>query len=143
MNKLITLVAFLFLATSISLAQEELKPEKHKDVSWHNVVKIDFKPGKAARAKEIIKVFEAAGTEAGTPGPERFWFVSGEYDLMLIWTMKDGPSVMEWRRTENSIKWRKAMIKKLGSEEKYEELREEYSSLISSSTNEICRKELK
>uniref|UniRef100_UPI003216AD61 hypothetical protein n=1 Tax=uncultured Draconibacterium sp. TaxID=1573823 RepID=UPI003216AD61 len=143
MKKLMVLIGVLFFIVSIVSAQDEVKPAKHENVTWHNVVRIDYKPGQIKRAKEIIKIYEAAGAEAGTPGPEKFWFETGKYDLMLIWKMENGPSDMEWSRSENNIKWRKALIKQLGSEEKVKEIQEEYTSLVSSSTNEICMKELK
>jgi hypothetical protein len=143
MKKLLSLSAVIFFMVSTILAQDVLKPQKHENVSWHNVVKVDFKPGQVWRAKEIIKIYETAGAEVGTPGPEKFWFETGPYDLMLIWKMEDGPSALEWLRTENNIRWRNELIKQLGSEEKMQELQKEYSSLILSSTNDICRKEIK
>lgn len=136
------ILALLLFASTCIMAQDDPKPEKYKNVTWHRVVKIDYKAGEVGRAKEIIKMFEAAGAEAGTPGPEKYWFSSGKYDLMLIWKLENGPSDMEWSQTERSIKWRKAFIKSQGSEEKANEIQKEYSSLVSGSTSEICRKEL-
>ena len=124
-----------------ALAQDDQKPKKFENVTWHKVVKVDYKPGKVGRAKEIIKIFKAAGAEAGTPGPVSYWFSTGKYDAMFIWKMDNGPADMEWWRTENDIKWRKAMIKQVGSEEKMKETQQEYASLISSSTSDVSRKE--
>lgn len=143
MKKMVLLTGLVFFLITTMNAQEEPQPQKHENVTWHNVVKVDFKSGKTGRAKEIIKMFEEGGAEAGTKGPEKFWFSTGKYDAMFIWKMEDGPSAMEWSRTADNIKWRKAMIKQLGSEEKLREIQQEYSSLIASSTNEICRKEVK
>lgn len=137
---LLFFLAFILAATTI--AQEDQQPQKHKNVTWHNVVMIDYKPGKVWRAKEIIKKFETAGANAGTPGPEKFWFASGKYDLMVIWKFENGPSDLEWSRTENNIKWRKAFVKLMGSEEKANELQKEYQALVASTTNNICRKQL-
>ncbi|WP_346860497.1 hypothetical protein [uncultured Draconibacterium sp.] len=143
MKKLLLASAIVLFCVTFTMAQDDLKPAKYENVTWHNIVKVDFKPGQVARAKEIIKIYETAGAEAGTTGPEKFWFETGKYDLMLIWKMENGPSAMEWQRSENNIKWRNALIQQLGSEEKMQELQKEYSSLISSSTNDICRKEIK
>lgn len=143
MKKIILFTGLAFFLIYSVNAQDDPKPQKYEDVTWHNVVKVDFKSGQSSRAKQIIKMFEKAGQEAGVKGPEKFWFETGKYDVMFIWTMKDGPGSMEWMRTEDNIKWRKAMIEQLGSEEKLQEIQKEYSQLISSSTNEICRKELK
>ena len=142
MKKVLLFVGVIsFLATS-AFAQDDAKPQKYENVSWHSVVKVDYKPGKVGRAKEIIKIFKAAGAEAGTTGPESYWFSTGKYDAMFIWKMDNGPGDMEWWRTEDDIKWRKAMIKQVGSEEKMKEIQQEYAGLISSSTSDVSRKEL-
>ena len=47
-------VMVMFLATG-AIAQEEVKPQKHENSSWHMVVMVDFKQGKVGEAKEIIK----------------------------------------------------------------------------------------
>lgn len=142
MKKIMLVVGVVFFVASTVYAQDTAKPKKYENVTWHRVVKTDFKPGQTWRAKQIIKMYEAAGAEAGTKGPEKFWFSTGKYDAMFIWTMEDGPSEMEWSQSADNIKWRAAMIKQAGSEEKMKEIQEEFSSLISSSTSEICRKEL-
>lgn len=142
MKKLVLFTGVFFFLVSTTFAQDEQKPKKHENVSWHRVVKVDYKPGQTWRAKQIIKMYKAAGAEAGTKGPESYWFSTGKYDAMFIWTMEGGPADMEWTRTEDNIKWRAAMIKQLGSEEKLKEIQKEFSSLVSSSTSEVCRKEI-
>jgi len=142
MKKLSLLLVVMFLATSGVLAQEVVKPAKYENVSWTRVVLVDYKPGQISRIKEIIKIYKAAGAEAKTKGPETYWFSSGEYDAMFIWTMDGGPSDMEWYRDANDIKWRAAMVKQLGSEDAVKKLQEEYNSLVSNSTSYISRKEL-
>jgi len=142
MKKLSLLLVAMFLITSGVFAQEEVKPAKYENVTWHNVVMVDFKPGQNSRVKEIIKIYEAGGAEAQTKGPEIYWFSTGEFDAMFIWTMEGGPSDMEWYRDSDNIKWRAAIIKQLGSEEALKKLQQEYSSLVSSSTSYISRKKL-
>ncbi len=142
MKKLSLLLVVLFLGSSVVSAQEDVKPAKYENVSWHNVVLVDFKSGENSRVKEIIKIYQAAGEEAKTKGPEIYWFSTGEYDAMFIWTMEGGPSEMEWYRDADNIKWRAAMVKQLGSEEAVNKLNKEYSSLVSGSTSYISRKQL-
>ena len=142
MKKLCLLSTWMIFIVSSVWAQNEVKPAKYENVTWHRVVMVDYKPGQNARVKEIIKIYEAAGAEAQTKGPEAHWFSSGEYDAMFIWTLDGGPSDMEWYRSDRNIKWRAAMVKQLGSEEAVNKLQEEYSSLVSSSTSYISRKEL-
>lgn len=142
MKNLLLFTGMIFFLVSTAFAQDNQKPKKYENVTWCKVVKIDFKPGQTWRAKQIIKMYEAAGVEAGTKGPEKYWFSTGKYDVMVIWKMEDGPGDMEWSLTEDNIKWRNAMIKQVGSEEKFKEIQKEYSSLVSSSTSDVCRKQL-
>lgn len=142
MKKLMLAVGVVLFVASTVFAQDAPKPKKHENVTWHRVVKTDFKPGQNWRAKQIIKMYKTAGAEAGTKGPVSYWFSTGEYDAMFIWAMDGGPADMEWSQTADNIKWREAMIKQVGSEEKLQEIQKEFSSLISSSTSNICRKEL-
>jgi len=136
---LLLLGMMLYLASGI-MAQDEVKPSKYENVTWHRVVLIDFKPGKVARAKEIIKIYQTAGASAGTRGPVEYWFETGEYDLMAIWTLEDGPSDLEWDISPDGIKWRAALVKQLGSEEAVQKLQQEFQSLRASSTSYIARK---
>lgn len=131
----------LFLATG-AIAQEEVKPQKHENSSWHMVVLVDFKQGKVGEAKEIIKKFKAAGEAAQTKGPQLHWLVTGEYDLMVIWDMDDGPSQLEWQVTPNSAKWVNEFRKQQGSKEAADKVSEDYSKLISGTTSFITRKDL-
>jgi len=140
MKKLSLLLVVMLLVTSGVFAQEELKPAKYENVTWHRIVLVDFKPGQVSRAKEIMTQYQAAGDAANLKGPERYWMETGEYDMMLVWTMEGGPSDLEWDRSPNGIKWRAQIIKQLGSEEALKKLQQEYSSLVSSSTSYIARK---
>lgn len=142
MKKLSLLLIVLFLGSSVVFAQEDVKPVKHENVTWHRIVLVNYKPGQVSRAKEIITQYEAAGDAANLKGPERYWMETGEYDLMLVWTMEGGPSDLEWDRSPNGIKWRNQMIKQLGSEEALKKLQQEYSGLIFNSTSYISLKEL-
>ncbi|MHA7112314.1 hypothetical protein ACRTDU_19480 [Sunxiuqinia elliptica] len=135
------LVMLLFLASGL-FAQDEIKPSKFENVSWHEVVFIDFKPGKVERAKEIIEEYKAAGKAAGVTGPETHWFMTGEYNMMLIWTMKGGPADLEWRRSPDGVKWWTEFIKQQGSKEAAEALQKEYASLVLKTTSYITHKEL-
>lgn len=141
MKKLILVVGIMIFIAGNTHAQEELKPQKYENVTWHRVVLVDYKPGQVSRAKEIMTQYQAASDAVNLKGPERYWMETGEYDLMLVWTMEGGPSDLEWDRSPNSIKWRTQMIKQLGSEEALKKLQQEYSSLITNSTSYISRKE--
>ncbi|MGQ7867817.1 hypothetical protein [Sunxiuqinia sp. sy24] len=142
MKKVNLFVILLLFVASGLFAQNEIKPAKFENVSWHEVVLIDFKPGTIERAKEIIELYKAAGAAAQVPGPETHWFMTGEYNMMLIWTMKGGPADMEWRRSPDGVKWWSEFIRQQGSKEAAKVLQKEYTSLIQKATSYITRKEL-
>ena len=142
MKKLSLLLVLALIATSAVWAQNEVKPAKFENVTWHRVVLVDFKPGKVGRAKEIIKTYKAAGNAAGLKNPQSYWLMSGEYDMMTVWTMEGGLSDMEWDVSPDGIKWRAEMVKKLGSEEAVRKLQQEFQDLQLSSTSHIARKEI-
>ncbi len=142
MKKVILFVGMMAFLVSNAMSQETVQAKKYENVSWHQIVLVNFKPGKVDRAKEIIGQYLEAGKAANLKGPEMYWMETGPYDLMLIWTMDGGPSDLEWQRSPDNVKWRSEMIKKLGSEDAVKKLSDEYSSLVSNSTNYLSRKDL-
>ena len=142
MKKISLLLLVMLFIASGALAQEEMKPTKYENVSWHQVVLVDYKPGKMKRAKEIIKLYEEAGKAAETKAPEMIWLMSGEYDLMLIWTLEDGPSEFEWKYSADGIKWWKVFVEQQGSKEAAEKIQAEYMDLVFSYTSYLARKDL-
>ncbi len=142
MKKGLLILAVMFFIASGIMAQEELKPVKHENVTWHRVVLVNFKPGKVGRAKEIMAQYQAASDAVNLKGPERHWLITGEYNMMLIWTFENGPTDLEWSLSPNGVEWRKEMIRRLGSNEELVKLQQEYQSLVDNSTSFLTRKEL-
>ncbi|MGQ8338330.1 hypothetical protein ACUNWD_17380 [Sunxiuqinia sp. A32] len=142
MKNLFLFVALMLFIVSGAIAQEEMKASKYENATWHEVVLVDFKPGKIKRAKEIIQLYEKAGQAAETTPPKMLWLMTGEYDMMLIWTLEDGPSEYEWKWSPDGVKWWKEFVKQQGSEEAANKLSEEYSSLVFKSTSYLARKDL-
>jgi hypothetical protein len=129
MKKLSLLLVVMLLVTSGVFAQEEIKPTKYENVTWHRIVMVNFKPGQVSRAKEIMTQYQAAGAAVNMKGPVSYWMETGEYDVMLVWTMEGGPSDLEWDRSPNGVKWRAQMIKQLGSEEALKNFRKNIPAL--------------
>jgi len=131
--------ALLVTGTPDAHAQEEAPvPTRYENVDWHSVVMMDFKPGKRARAMEIIDDhFIPASKTAGTNLPVMVELQAGEWDVMMLWPMKDGPSAMEWEISPDGIKWRTALNEAIGSTEKADELWQEYMSLVDDATSYI------
>ncbi len=140
MKKLLVLALCLFTIQGLSAQEEEMKPQKFTNVDYFQVVYVKFLPGKIERAKEIISKFESAG-EGIMEAPQTHWFMTGEYDAMFVWHMKDGPAELEWKYSEEGIQWYQAFIKQEGSAEAAQKLNEEYVSLISYSNSALSMKE--
>ncbi len=132
------LSALLFVVCTVR-AQEEPQASKFENVSYYRMVKIDFKNGTLGRVNEIMKQYQAAGEKSGTPGPQIFWLMTGEYDVLFLWKLDGGTGDLEWNWSPDGIKWRNALIEVVGSAEKATELRKEWASLIQRSTSEIAR----
>jgi len=140
LKKLLVLALCLFAIQGLSAQEEEMKSQKYPNVDYSQVVYVKFLPGKIERAKEIISKFESAG-EGIMEAPQTHWFMTGEYDAMFIWHMKDGPAEMEWKYSEEGIQGYQAFIKQEGSAEAARKLNEEYVSLISYSNSALSMKE--
>lgn len=139
MKKIAIIVFVAFLGTAVFAQEEEVKAKKH-DATWHRVVLVDFKSGKVGEAKEIIAKYESAGASAGTPSPQKYWFETGSYDMMLIWDLEGGPADLEWNWSPNGVKWWNAFVAQEGAEEA-EKIQEKYRKLVSGSTSHIIRKD--
>lgn len=146
-SSILAAAAAFLIAPSVAptpvAAQEEVpQPMKYENVAWYEIVQIDFKPGKAGDAMEIIeKYFEPAAEEAGTPTPEMaLRHQTGEWDLTVIWHMKRGPAGMEWKTTPEGIAWQKKFVELAGGEERADEIGDEFDSYIARENVTIARR---
>ncbi|MFB6317990.1 hypothetical protein [Saccharicrinis sp. FJH54] len=142
MKTIVLSLVFMFTLSLAYSQDESPKPEKWKDVTWHEVVMVKYQAGTFKRVNEILDMYKKAGKNAMVEGPKIYWLVSGEYDAMFIWHLEKGPADLEWRRTEDGIKWWNAFIEVVGSKEKADELSKEYSSYIINSTSYVSMKEM-
>lgn len=124
--------------STASLAQELPKAKKLENRTWHEVVMVKFEPGKMGQAMNIIhNHFEKAGKAAGTPGPQLFEMRSGEWDILLVWTMDD-ISEMNWEVGPDSEKWWKAMAEQEGGAEKAMKVWQNYIDMVEETTSYIA-----
>ena len=139
MKKIVLLFLFIGMGAFV-FAQDDFKPTKYENSSWHQVVLVKFKNGKIGEAKKIIAKYEEAGETSGMPAPQTFWFETGSYDMMLIWDLKGGPADLEWKWDPDGVKWWKAFVEQEG-EEGAMELQEKYSSLVTSTSKHLVRQD--
>jgi hypothetical protein len=135
------LAAALIVLFALPTRAEAQEAEKWEGVDWYRIVNVDFHNGKAGDARRIIEDhYMPAGEAAGTPTPVMLlWNETGEWDLTIIWHMKDGPASMEWQRSPDGVKWWQTFVEREGGEEAAEAIQEEYSGLVARSTSTIAR----
>lgn len=109
------------------------------DARYVSATVVKYKPGKRERAFEIIADhFVPAGEKAGTPGPLGvIHYQTGEWDALFVWNLEGGMADLEWYRSEDDIKWRKALADQEGGEEAAGELLAEYTSLIDEAESDV------
>lgn len=118
--------------------QQDPQPQKLKNVEWKRIYYTVFKPGKTARAREIIlDHFKLAGDKVGY-NAETFFIRIGEWDMISIWSLNEGTEDLNWQTSPGSALWRKELNKQEGGEEKALALIQEWQSLISHSKSELA-----
>lgn len=134
----IVVVGVTTMLTTVSWAQELPTAKKLENRTWHEVIMVKFEPGKMGQAMDIIQNhFEKAGAAAGTPGPQLFEMRSGEWDLLLVWTMDDITD-LKWEVGPDSEKWWKAMAELEGGAEEAMQVWQDYIDLVEVSTTYIA-----
>jgi hypothetical protein len=126
--------------TNHAWAQEEMKPKKMEGHTWHQVAMVKFEPGMADSAMNIIDDhFMKAGMamQSDSPGPQIMRLRSGEWDMLMVWTMESIED-MEWERSPDDIEWWQQLVEQEGSEEKASKLMETYNQLVANSTTYLA-----
>jgi hypothetical protein len=131
----LALLGLCLLAAPAQAQDEEPEPTRYEDVAWNQVVLVDFKAGREERAMEIIEDrFLPVAKKAGNQIPRTVEMQTGPWDLLLVWTLQDGPSEMTWEISPEEIETMKAAQEMFG-QEKMEKISDEYSSLIARETS--------
>ncbi|MCP9198601.1 hypothetical protein MKO06_01695 [Gramella sp. GC03-9] len=137
------LLPVLFLVISIQVGSaQEMKAEKYDNPQWVRISYIKFSPMKKDPAMEIINnYFAKADEDAGIAAPTTYHFPFGEYDMMVIWEIRDGIEELNYKMTPEDAEWMKSMAKIAGGQDKAMAKFEEFTSYIEDWKNTIARKE--
>lgn len=143
MKTTILKIALITLFSSIISfgTQAQMQAKKYDNPQWKSIVFIQFKDGKMDRAREIItNYFVKAAEKAGTPQPSLATeLVTGEWNMMVVWDMKEGIEEMNWQTSPNDVKWMTAMNEIAGGADKTKAIMDEWSSLIARTTTYLGR----
>jgi hypothetical protein len=134
------LIMLCSLLTSTS-AHAQMQAKKFDNPQWKTIVFVQFKEGKMDRVREIIRnYFAKAADKAGTPQPSLATeLATGEWNMMLVWDMKEGLEQMNWETNPNDVKWMTAMNDIAGGADKAKAILDEWSSLIVRTTSYLGR----
>lgn len=123
-------------------AAQEMKAEKYENLEWYTITYFKWENGKAGDAKKIInEYFKPSSEDIGEQGPVmELDLLYSEWDHMFIFPMEEGLEVFEWKTSPRSVEWRKALLKRAGSEERVEEIWEEFGSYVKESKGQLARK---
>ena len=140
MKKLFIFIVPLFISALLFAHPDEPTPPGNKDVLWHTITVVDYKPGTVDEAKACIQKFETASETSGTSLPVIYWFESGKYDLVVTWKLKDGPADLQGKWSPDGETWWNALVAQEGSKEAALKLQADYNELIASSITSVSRK---
>jgi hypothetical protein len=123
------IVLFSTLISANIRAQTQAK--KYDNAKWKSITFIQFKEGKMERVREIINnYFVKAAEKGGTPMPSMVSeLVTGEWNMVVVWDMKEGVDALNWETSPDDVKWMTAMNEIAGSD-KAKAILDEWSSLI-------------
>ena len=113
-------------------AAQDMPKAERGDVNWYEIHFIKFKPGKRARAHEIIDNYyipadKAAGTGAGIVD---FHFNTGAWDGVVAFPMAGGPADMTWETSPDDVKWMTALAGIAGGMDKAQAILNEWDMLV-------------
>ncbi len=134
-------IAILFMATGFSFGQE-MKAEKYEDPQWVMMAQIKFKPMKKDAAMSIVhNYFVKADEDAGIEPPTTFHMVGGDYDMIVVWDMKEGVETLNYKMTPDDVKWMQSMAKVAGGQDKAMAKLDEFMSYVDTWENSLARRE--
>lgn len=136
------ILTLLFCFNITSAQEEEMTPKKYENPEYYMVSYVKFHPGKSGEAKKIIdEYFIPTSQQAGTDGPVMHLnMITGEWDMMIVWHMKEGLESLNWEMSPDDIKWEKAFMAMAGGKEKGMEISKQWESYIKGSKSHLGRK---
>ncbi len=142
MRSFFTLLICICVSTSYvgDAFAQEMEAKKMEGHTWHQLVMVKFQAGMADSAMKIIdNHFMKAGMdmESEMPPPQVMRLRSGEWDLMMVWTM-DSIEDMDWEMSPDDIEWWQKLVEQEGGEENATKLMRTFDEMITNSTSYLA-----
>ncbi|TBW30226.1 hypothetical protein [Gramella sp. KN1008] len=143
MRSLKSLLALIFVVSGMHLMNaQEMTAKKYDNPNWVQMVYIKFKPMKKDPAMGIIQeYFAQADKNAGIEAPTVYHFVTGDYDMLVVWEMEEGIETLNYEMTPNDAKWMNEMAKLAGGQDKAMAKMNEFFNYVEAWNNSLARKE--
>ena len=126
------LPALVFILCFNFTSAQETTAQKLENLKWYTVVLLKYEDGKMEAAQKIINdYFKPSDADMGGGGPVlELDLLFSDWDQLVVFPMEDGIQTLEWKVTPRDIEWRKAFAKRVGSEEKAQQIYKEFESYI-------------
>lgn len=138
----ITLFVVVILFFNSNVLAQEMKVSKHENPEWVRIAYVKFKPMMKDKAKSIINdYFMKAGQNSGGLQPTSYDLASGEYDMLVIFPMEKGIETLNYKMTEDDVKWMSEMSNLTGGPDKAMAKMQEFYSYVAKMDSDIAMKE--
>ena len=137
-------MAVLFVAASVLamafpvFAQELPKATKLKNAEYYTARYVKFKLGKVGEAYGIIRDHFVPVDKAIGRKVIAFHLQTGEWDEVVFFPLKEGPSELGWLTSPTGEKWWAAFAKQEGGTENARELWQKFLGLVARAKEEIA-----
>lgn len=129
----ILLTGLVMLFLNFNLKAQDMQAKKHENPNWNMITFVKFKPGhKDAAVKIIDDYFVKADQNAGIDPPVIVLnMVTGDYDYIISWKLKEGVESLNWEMSPDDVNWFEELGKMLGGTDKAEgKLKEFYEHVV-------------
>ena len=148
-RRLLPGLTLVLVLPSIAVAQEQEEgempqPARYENVEWYMISHIDFKAGHADEAMEIIEDHYMPAVQATDPeaAPRIFRHATGEWDLTVIFPMREGVRDLEWEMSPFQSEWVAEMARRAGGLEAAQELGRRYDETVARSKSNLVREHM-
>ena len=111
---------------------QQAQPERIDTHGWAMIEYIKLKPGAGQRAEEIVRDYflpadRMVDAQSGIHG---LHMMTGEWDMVYVFPLKDGVTDLTWRRSPDQIAWIEKMAEIAGGMDQAMAIMTEWDSLV-------------
>lgn len=131
------IISLLFIVLTLNSFGQNQQSSSNYD--WFEAKYVKFKPGKATEARRLLQDYLYKANEITGRLVLTFESDMGDWDHIAYLHLKDGPKQLSIENPDIELKWWNAVIKLAGSEQKANEIIEQYNSCILSEKHNLVK----